>query len=109
MLLTYVIIGTRVTQKGGATLIGEKIQRLRDKRQMSQADLAAASGVGQSLLSKIEGGSRPNPTGDVLQKLAKTLGCTTDYLLGMHEEEDSESNPAAPALIGVNRCGSVPG
>jgi transcriptional regulator with XRE-family HTH domain len=79
-------------------LIGEKIQRLRGQRNWSQADLAELSGVKQSLLSRIERGSRPNPTADVLRKLAKALGCTTDYLVGMHEDEkDSELLPAAIA------------
>jgi XRE family transcriptional regulator of biofilm formation len=73
--------------------IGKRIQRLRIQRHMSQADLAERSGVGQSLISRLERGSRPNPTADVLRKLARTLGCTTDYLVGMHEDEDEESRP----------------
>jgi transcriptional regulator with XRE-family HTH domain len=77
--------------------IGEKIQRLRGQRHWSQADLAELSGVKQSLLSRIERGSRPNPTADVLRKLAKALGCTTDYLVGMHEDEDTEPLAAAIA------------
>lgn len=78
--------------------IGEKIQRLRGQRHWSQADLAELSGVKQSLLSRIERGSRPNPTADVLRKLAKALGCTTDYLVGMHEDEkDSEQLATAIA------------
>ena len=74
--------------------IGERIQRLRGRRNWSQADLAELSGVKQSLLSRIERGSRPNPTADVLRKLATALGCTTDYLIGMHEDKDSEIEPA---------------
>ena len=77
--------------------IGERIQRLRGRRNWSQADLAELSGVKQSLLSRIERGSRPNPTADVLRKLATALGCTTDYLIGMHEDKDSESEPTAVA------------
>lgn len=82
--------------------IGERIQRLRDQRGLNQADLATRAGVGQSLLSRIERGSRPNPTADILRKLARALGCTTDYLVGMHEEDkDSECEPTETALIGV--------
>jgi len=58
---------------------------------MNQADLSERSGVKQSILSKIETGARPNPTSDIVKRLARALGCTTDYLLGMHEDEkDSE-------------------
>jgi len=75
--------------------IGTRIQRLRIQRNMSQADLAERSGVGQSLISRLERGSRPNPTADVLRRLARTLGCTTDYLIGMHEvgEDDEDEAP----------------
>jgi hypothetical protein len=38
----------------------------------------------------LEGKGRHNVNADVLKGLAKALGCTTDFLVGMHEEEDSE-------------------
>jgi transcriptional regulator with XRE-family HTH domain len=85
-------------------LIGEKIQRLRARNGLSQADLAVRAGVGQSLLSRIERGSRPNPTADVLRKLAKALGCTTDYLVGMYEDEqDREPKPGDTTLEETTR------
>jgi transcriptional regulator with XRE-family HTH domain len=59
------------------------------------------SGVKQSMLSRLEGGSRPNPTADIVRKLARALGCTADYLLGMYEDDESEHVPTAEALIGV--------
>jgi transcriptional regulator with XRE-family HTH domain len=83
--------------------IGTRIQRLRIQRNMSQADLAERSGVGQSLISRLERGSRPNPTADVLRRLARTLGCTTDYLIGMHEvgEDDEEEAPRRRVAMGA--------
>jgi transcriptional regulator with XRE-family HTH domain len=83
--------------------IGTRIQRLRIQRNMSQADLAERSGVGQSLISRLERGSRPNPTADVLRRLARTLGCTTDYLIGMHEvgEDDEDEAPRRRVAVGA--------
>jgi len=70
--------------------IGERIKRLRTSRGFTQTELAERSGVPQSLISRLEGKTRGNPSADVLKRLAKTLGCTTDYLVGMHEDEATE-------------------
>ena len=35
------------------------------------------------------------------RRLARALGCTTDYLVGMNEDEDSEQLAAALALVGA--------
>jgi transcriptional regulator with XRE-family HTH domain len=77
--------------------IGERIKRQRVKRGYTQTELAERSGVKQSLISRLEGGSRDNPSADVLRGLARALGCTTDYLVGMHEDENSEQMTAAVA------------
>jgi transcriptional regulator with XRE-family HTH domain len=78
--------------------IGERIKRLRDRKGWDQSELAARAGVKQSLLSRLEGGSRTNPTADIVRKLARALGCTADYLLGMYEDDESE---IAPTMAGM--------
>ena len=80
-----------------AMTIGERIKRLREKKGWNQTELANRSGVTQSLLSKIEKGSRPNPTMESVRHLAYALGCTTDYLVGMHEDMESEQLATAVA------------
>jgi transcriptional regulator with XRE-family HTH domain len=81
--------------------IGERIKRQRLRRGYTQTELAERSGVKQSLISRLEGGTRDNPSADVLRRLATTLGCTTDYLVGMHEDEEAELLAAAVALVGA--------
>ena len=68
--------------------LGEKIQRLRVERGFTQTELAKRAGVSQTIISRLEGKDRHNVNADVLKGLAKALGCTTDFLVGMHEEEE---------------------
>jgi transcriptional regulator with XRE-family HTH domain len=80
--------------------IGDRLKRQRVRRGYSQTELARLSGVKQSLISRIENGSRDNPSADVLRGLAKALGCTTDYLVGMYEnEEDATLSPVAEVMV----------
>ena len=80
--------------------LGEKVKRLRGERRLTQQELADRAGVSQTIISRLEGKSRTNVNADVLKGLAKALGCTTDYLVGMHEDEESEQLAAAGALVG---------
>jgi transcriptional regulator with XRE-family HTH domain len=69
--------------------LGEKIERLRRERGLTQQELADRAGVSQAIISRLERKARTNVHADVLKGLAKALGCTTDYLVGMHEDEES--------------------
>ena len=80
--------------------LGEKIHRLRKERRFTQTELAERAGVSQTIISRLERKARTNVNADVLKGLAKALGCTTDYLVGMHEEEESELFAAGVALVG---------
>jgi transcriptional regulator with XRE-family HTH domain len=55
---------------------------------MSQLELAERSGLRQSHISQLETGARSNPQAHILIALAKTLDCSTDYLLGLYEREE---------------------
>jgi transcriptional regulator with XRE-family HTH domain len=77
--------------------MGQRIKRLRERRGWDQSELATRAGVKQSILSRIEGGSRTNPTADIVRRLARALGCTADYILGMYTDDEPEQLPAAVA------------
>jgi transcriptional regulator with XRE-family HTH domain len=68
--------------------IGEKVQRLRAERKLTQQELADRAGISQPIISRLERQTRANVNADVLKGLALALGCTTDYLVGMHEDEE---------------------
>jgi DNA-binding Xre family transcriptional regulator len=70
--------------------LGKKVYRLRVERKLTQQELAERAGVSQAIISRLETDDRTNVTSDVLKGLAKVLGCTTDYLVGMHEDEDKD-------------------
>ena len=63
---------------------GERIKELRTQRNMSQMDLAVATGISQSAIAKWELG-KTEPTASAIVILAKYFGENCDYLLGLIE------------------------
>jgi transcriptional regulator with XRE-family HTH domain len=61
--------------------IGDIIKRKRLELGLVQKELENRSGVTQSMISKVEGGSAENVSIDVLRRLAKALNCTLVDLL----------------------------
>ena len=59
----------------------ERIKELRKQRNMSQLDLAVATGISQSAIAKWELG-KTEPTATAIITLSRFFGETTDYLLG---------------------------
>lgn len=60
----------------------ERIKELRTQKNMSQMDLALATGISQSAIAKWELG-KTEPTATAIITLAKFFEETTDYLLGV--------------------------
>jgi transcriptional regulator with XRE-family HTH domain len=60
--------------------IGEKIREFRKAKNMSQDDLATASGIYLSTIKKYENGSR-NPKPDQLLKIAEAIGVSINMFL----------------------------
>lgn len=63
------------------SVFSERISELMKNNRLSQKELAAKAGVTESAISYYVKGER-TPRSDVLTRLAKALGTTTDYLLG---------------------------
>ena len=82
--------------------LGKRVAKMRTRRRWELQDLATATGVSYQSLWRIERGQQGEPGAFTLAKIAKALGCSVDYLVGLYEEEkDSELLPAAVAEIGV--------
>jgi transcriptional regulator with XRE-family HTH domain len=68
-----------------------RIKKLREKRGLIQAILAAELGITQQMLSKYERDTSTIKV-DVLKELAKYFNVTTDYLLGLSEKRFDWAN-----------------
>lgn len=60
--------------------IGENIKKLREKKNIKQAELAEKTGVTQAMICQIERGTK-NPSLQVGVDIAKVLDCTVEELL----------------------------
>lgn len=67
--------------------VGKRITTLRMAKGMSQKKLAAMTNITEASLSRYENGMR-EPKITTLMKLASTLNCTVDFLIGKTEIED---------------------
>jgi len=77
-----------------AETLGDRIRMHRARLKLSQTELGKRVGLSTNSVSAIEAGQ--DPKASRLKKIAKVLGVSTDYLLGM-DESDSEFLPAAVA------------
>jgi len=66
----------------------ERLRTAREKRGLTQAELAKRAGLQDSAISHFENGAR-KPSFDNLRRLADALDVTTDYLLGRVSEIDA--------------------
>ena len=67
--------------------LGDKLRDLRNERNLSQAQLAKRIGVNSFTVALYETGDRL-PSLPRLIALSRSLGVTTDYLLGVSREKD---------------------
>lgn len=76
---------------------GDKIAALRDKRGLTQEDLAAKIGISRASLSHYEKGRR-EPDYTILTKLADYFQVSIDYLLGRTDDPSKISDIAVRDL-----------
>ena len=62
--------------------LAERIQYAMNKRGMTQADLARATGIGTSNIAHIVTGRTKDPRVSNVLKIARALGVSLDYLAG---------------------------
>jgi len=80
-------------------LLGERIVLLRRRRHWTQPELAAKVGMGVTTLNRLENGHQSISMKNLIP-LVRALGTTADYLLGLSEkpEKDTETEPATLAV-----------
>ena len=77
-------------------VVGKRIKYLRQRRGMSQRQLATLARVPQSLLSQIENGIRRGDKVqlDAARRIAFVLSVSLDALAGVPVDDESEGEPA---------------
>lgn len=73
--------------------IGNNVRLLRKRSGLSQAELAQKVGVWQTQISQIESGAA-NPSLDLLQRIAQTLGVTPGAIMDGENVEASHGRAA---------------
>jgi len=66
--------------------LGERIKELRERRGVSQREMATAIKISPTSMSRIEAGLQ-EPSGKLVAAIAEYLGVSTDYLLGLGAKE----------------------
>ena len=70
--------------------VGMRILLARRKRGLRQGAVAKLAGISPKQMSQIETGKRPGVQAVTIVKIARVLHVSTDYLLGLKEEENWE-------------------
>lgn len=66
----------------GASMIGDRLTHLRERRGWSMGQLASRSGVSRAAISRIESGDTPNPGTSTLARLSEALGVDLSEITG---------------------------
>lgn len=70
---------------------GAAVRRLRERRSMTQGDLAERVGLGRTSMTNLEGG-RQNPPLSILPELASALGVSPSELLAEASAESADDS-----------------
>jgi transcriptional regulator with XRE-family HTH domain len=71
---------------------GDRLREIRERRRLTQEQLAVAADISKSFLSEVENNKR-NISSQALLRIAKVLGASVDYLLTGEAKEDRLKEP----------------
>jgi transcriptional regulator with XRE-family HTH domain len=64
----------------------ERVIAARGRQGWTRRELAKRAGLHEQHLAKVERGTRQHVEAETIVNLARALGCTTDYLLGVADD-----------------------
>ena len=77
--------------------LGERLSAVRERRGMTQGEVARRAHLPQQAISRLERGDRTHVRSDVLARLATALDISADVLLGLRDMVDAaDLTPPAP-------------
>jgi len=83
-------------QRPDMVLLGERLSQARAHQGWNQSECARQAGVHRATLALLEDGKKPHIRSDMLFTLAKALGVSADYLLGLQEDAQTTPSTARP-------------
>jgi transcriptional regulator with XRE-family HTH domain len=78
--------------------IGDRIKKRRQELGLSQRELAVRVSTRQATIADLERGAQKETSTGLIRRLAKVLGVTSDWLIGMYEE-DEDGELATAVLV----------
>jgi len=87
MLEQSAILERMFNQKEPTTIFGSRLLAARRARGMTQTQLAEAIGSTQKAISYYEA-TGGNPSADIITKIARAVGATSDDLLGLSDDTE---------------------
>ena len=68
--------------------VGRRVRRIRRAKDVTQVQFAAQTGLNRMTISRLENGTAKEAYADTIVALARALGVSADYLLGLSEREE---------------------
>jgi transcriptional regulator with XRE-family HTH domain len=81
--------------------LGERVLLLRRRHGLTQQALGGAARLNANTIARLERGEVHTLKGDAVARIAQTLHTTTDYLLGLSEDDQQESELVPTAKVSV--------
>ena len=78
-------------------IVGERLTLLRRRKGLTQPELAHQAGMGITTLNRVEN-AHASMTMEKVVALARILGTSTDYLLGLSDDPGRESERVTAAV-----------
>ena len=91
----------------GQETTGQRLSRLRKERGLTQKELAQKIGIGHTLISDYETG-RLMLNGEMVARLAMTLGVSADTILGLKLTERDGDTPSVRILRRLKKIATLP-
>jgi transcriptional regulator with XRE-family HTH domain len=82
--------------------LAERIRKRRQELGIGQRELARRLGIRHATISDLERGVQKDMTIALLRKLSRALSVTSDWIIGLYEDDEQGDNePAGVALVGA--------
>ena len=83
--------------------LGDRIKRPAHSVGLNRGLAGHAQVRRETIFAELETNRRVTVSSEILRRLAKALGCTTDYLVGMYADDDEELAKSVPWWL-RSRC-----